>query len=432
MLRLFPSRYIRRTAHAPAGEKPGFGLNSPFERQGKPAIATLMGMRMTGRDSRQIFFIVAGIVFASLAAAIIFWRHTTSQAAQTTARPSVPVTVTEATVRDVPIYSHALGTVQALNTVAIRAQVNGQIVSINFRQGQEVHQGDVLAKIDPAPLKAALDQAIAKKTQDEAQLIAAQKDLARFKTLALKSYETQQNVDLQVAKVDPAKATIDADQAAIEAAQTQLDYATITAPIDGVVGFRQIDVGNIIHTTDVNPLTVLTQIKPTTVICTLPQSYLGLVREAMLRGEVKVSAFDQDGKNQLADGKLLLINNQIDQTTSTIQLKAEFPNDDQRLWPGEFVRVQLLITTRKNVVTIPAVALQHGPEGYYVWVVKADETVEQRPIEAFQADEDIVIATKGLNAGETVVLEGQSRLDVGAHVAIRSPKTPVAQQPDNS
>ena len=387
---------------------------------------------MTGRDSRRIFFIGAAIAFASLAAVIIFWRHTTSQAAQTAARPSVPVTVTEATVHDVPIYSHALGTVQALNTVAIRAQVNGQIVSINFRQGQEVHQGDILAKIDPAPFKAALDQAIAKKSQDEAQLIAAQKDLARFKALALKSFETQQNVDLQQAKVDTTKATIDADQAAIEAAQTQLDYATITAPIDGVVGFRQLDIGNIIHTTDVNPLTVLTQIKPTTVICTLPQSFLGLVREAMLRGEVKVTAFDQDGKNKLAEGKLLLINNQIDQTTSTIQLKAEFPNDDERLWPGEFVRVSLLITTRKNVVTIPAVALQRGPEGYYVWVVKADETVEQRPIEAFQADEDVVIATKGLNAGETVVLEGQSRLDVGAHVAIRSPEPPVAQQPDNS
>ena len=391
-----------------------------------------MGMRMTGRDSRRIFFIGAAIAFASLAAVIIFWRHTTSQAAQTAARPSVPVTVTQATVHDVPIYSHALGTVQALNTIAIRAQVNGQIVSINFRQGQEVHQGDILAKIDPAPFKAALDQAIAKKSQDESQLIAAQKDLARFKALALKSFETQQNVDLQQAKVDTTKATIDADQAAIEAAQTQLDYATITAPIDGVVGFRQLDIGNIIHTTDVNPLTVLTQIKPTTVICTLPQSFLGLVREAMLRGEVKVTAFDQDGKNKLAEGKLLLINNQIDQTTSTIQLKAEFPNDDERLWPGEFVRVSLLITTRKNVVTIPAVALQRGPEGYYVWVVKADETVEQRPIEAFQADEDVVIATKGLNAGETVVLEGQSRLDVGAHVAIRSPEPPVAQQPDNS
>jgi multidrug efflux system membrane fusion protein len=394
-----------------------------------------MGMRITGRDSRQIFFIVAGIAFASLAAAVIFWRHTSSQAAQTPARQSVPVTVAEATLRDVPIYSHALGTVQALNTVAIRAQVNGQIVSINFRQGQEVHHGDVLAKIDPAPLKAALDQAVAKKSQDEAQLVDNLKDLARFKTLAQRSYETQQNVDLQQAKVDTTKATIDADQAAIEAAQTQLDYATITAPIDGVVGFRQLDLGNIIHTTDTNPLTVLTQIKPTTVIFTLPQSNLGQVREAMLRGEVKVLAFDQDDQQQLAEGKLLLINNQIDQATSTIQLKAEFPNDDERLWPGEFVRVRMLIDTRKNAVTIPPVALQRGPEGFYVWVVKPDDTVEARAVDAITAD-SIVIATKGLNAGETVVVEGQSRLDVGAHVAIRSPKSPAAtpavQQPDNS
>jgi multidrug efflux system membrane fusion protein len=391
-----------------------------------------MGMRLTGQDSRQFFFIVAGIAFASLAAAIIFWRHTTSQAAQTPARPTVPVAVAQATVHDVPIYSHALGTVQALNTVAIRAQVNGQIVSIDFRQGQEVHQGDVLAKIDPAPLKAALDQTIAKKSQDEAQLIDAKKDLARFKSLALKSFETQQNVDLQQAKVDTAKASIDADQAAIEAAQTQLNYATITAPIDGVVGFRQIDIGNIIHTNDVNPLTVLTQIKPTTVIFTLPQSDLGQVREAMLRGEVKVLAFDQNDQKQLAEGNLLLINNQIDQTTSTIQLKAEFPNEDERLWPGEFVRVRMLVDTRKDAVTMPAIALQRGPDGYYVWVVKSDDTVEQRPIQALIPNDEIVIATTGLNAGETVVLEGQSRLDVGVHVSVRSPKAPAPRQPDNS
>ena len=391
---------------------------------------------MTGRDSRQIFLIIAGIALASLAAAIVFWRHTSSQAVQTAARPTVPVTVAEAATRDVAIYSHALGTVQALNTVAIRAQVNGQIVSIDFRQGQEVHQGDILARIDPAPLKAALDQAIAKKSQDEAQLVDNQKDLARFKTLAQRSYETQQNVDLQQAKVDTAKASIDADQAAVEAAQTQLDYATVTAPIDGVVGFRQIDIGNIVRTNDASPLTVLTQIKPTTVIFTLPQSDLGKVREAMLRGEVKVLAYDQNDQNQLAEGKLLLINNQIDQATSTIQLKAEFPNEDERLWPGEFVRVRMLVDTRKDAVTIPAVALQRGPEGFYVWVVKADDTVEARAIDALTPNDEIVIATKGLDAGETVVVEGQSRLDVGAHVAIRSLKspaaTPAAQQPDNS
>jgi multidrug efflux system membrane fusion protein len=389
---------------------------------------------MTGRNSRQVFFIIAGIALASVAAVIIFWRHTTTQAAQTAARPLVPVTVAAATVRDVPIYYGALGTIQALNTVAIRAQVNGQLVSIDFRQGQDVHQGDVLAKIDPAPLKAALDQAVAKKSQDEAQLINVQQDLARFKTLAIKNYESQQNVDAQQAKVDVAKASIDADQAAIEAARTQLNYATITAPFDGVVGFRQLDIGNIIHTTDVGPLTVLTQIKPCTAIFTLPQSDLGPVREAMLRGDVPVLAFDQDDQKQLAEGKLLLINNQIDQTTSTIQLKAEFPNQDERLWPGEFVHIRVLITTRKNAVTIPAIALQRGPEGYYVWVVKPDETVEQRPIAAQTTTDDIVIATSALNAGETVVVEGQSRLDVGARVVVKLQITPspTQQPPDNS
>ena len=387
---------------------------------------------MTGRNSRQTFFIVAGLAVASLAAAIIFWRHTSSQAAPTAGPPAVPVTVTTAVERDVPIYYDALGTVQALNTIAIRAQVNGQLVSIDYRQGQQVRQGDVLARIDPAPFKAALDQAVAKKSEDEAQLIDAQKDLARFKTLVLKDFETQQNVDAQQAKVDQTKATIDADQAAIEAAQTQLNYATITAPIDGVVGFRQVDIGNIVHPNDASPLTVLTQVKPSTVIFTLPQSDLGPVREAMLRGPVSVLAFDQDDKTQLAEGKLLLINNQIDQTTSTIQLKAGFPNEDTRLWPGEFVHIHILITTRKNAVTIPAVSLQRGPDGYYVWVVTPDNTVEQRPVDAIMVDENTVIATKGLNAGETVVVEGQSRLDVGTHIAIRSPKPATEQPADKS
>jgi multidrug efflux system membrane fusion protein len=387
---------------------------------------------MTGRNSRQIVFVVAGIAAASLAAAIIFWRHGNSQAAQTAAPPSIPVSITEAAQRDVPIYYHALGTVQALNTVAIRAQVTGQIVSIDFRQGQDVHTGDILAKIDPAPFKAALDQAVAKKSEDEAQLIDAQKDLARFKTLVLKNFETQQNVDAQQAKVDQTKATIDADQAAIEAAQTQLNYATITAPIDGVVGFRQVDIGNIIHTADVSPLTVLTQIVPCTVVFTLPQNDLGPVGEAMLHGVVSVLAFDQDDKQQLAEGRLLLINNQIDQSTSTIQLKAEFQNQDKRLWPGEFVRIRILITTRKDAVTIPAVALQRGPEGFYVWVITPDNTAEQRPIEAQPVSEDLTIATKGLNAGEHVVVDGQSRLDAGTHVAIRPQKPAPEQQADKT
>lgn len=377
---------------------------------------------MTGQKSRGIY-LAAGIAVACVAAAVVLWRHASTQTAKSAPPPSVPVVVTEATQQDVPIYYDALGTVAALNTVAIRAQVNGQIVSVDFRQGQEVHKGDVLARIDPAPFQAAFDQAVAKKSEDEAQLIDNEKDLARFKTLVIRNAETQQNVDAQQAKVDQAKATIDADQAAIEAARTQLNYATITAPIGGVVGFRQVDVGNIIHTNDINPLTVLTQIKPCTVIFTLPQSDLGPVREAMLRGTVPVLAFDQDNKQQVAEGKLLLIDNQIDQNTSTIRLKAEFPNADERLWPGAFVHIHILITTHENAVTLPAVALQRGPEGYYVWVIKPDDTAEERPVEALQVNEDLAIATKGLNASERVVVDGQSRLEPGSRVNMRNAKT---------
>jgi len=389
--------------------------------------------RLARPRSRLIYYSVAGLAVIAIVAGFVFLRHgkTTTVAGP----PKVPVTITETAQRDVPIYYDALGTVQAFNTVSIRAQVTGQIVSINFRQGQDVHKGDVLAKIDPTPFKANLDQAVAKKGEDRAQLIDAEKDLERFTTLVKKDFETQQNVDLQQAKVDQLKATIDADQGAIEASQTQLDYATIVAPIDGVVGFRQIDLGNIIHPTDANPLTVLTQIKPSQVIFTLPQSDLGPVREAMLHGGVSVLAFDQNDKEQLAEGRLLLIDNQIDQTTSTIRLKAEFPNNDERLWPGEFVRNRILIATQKDAVTLPSVAVQRGPDGTYVWVVKQDNTVEQRPITTQTVNEDMTIATKGLTAGERVVLNGQSRLDVGTHVDIRSQNAPPAtaeQQADKS
>jgi multidrug efflux system membrane fusion protein len=377
---------------------------------------------MTGQYSRRNIFLIAGIAAACLVVAIVVWRHGAAKTVQS-APPAIPVMVTAAMQQDVPIYYDALGTVMAFNTVSIRAQVTGQIISVDFRQGQEVHKGDVLARIDPAPFKAAVDQNIAKKSEDEAQLIAAQKDLARFTTLARRDYETQQNVDQQQAKVDQFKAAIDADQAAIEASQTQLTYATITAPIDGVVGFRQVDVGNIIHTNDANPLTVLTQIKPCTVVFTLPQNDLGPVREAMVQGNVPVVAFDQNDKEQLAQGHLLLINNQIDQSTSTIQLKAEFANDDERLWPGEFVRIRILISTQKDAVTVPSVAVQRGPNGLYTWVVKPDNTVDQRSIETTPVDAKVTIVTKGVAAGERVVVDGQYRLEAGSRVEAKSPAT---------
>jgi membrane fusion protein, multidrug efflux system len=389
------------------------------------------GPLKAGHGSRRlIVFSVIGVAALALIAAVVIWRH--GKTTPVAGPPMVPVTVAAASQHDVPIYYDALGTVSAFNTVAIRAQVTGQLISVGFRQGQEVRHGDVLAKIDPAPFQAVLDQAIAKNADDQAQLIDAQKDFARFTTLQAKNFDTQQNVDQQQAKVDHFKASIDADQGAIEAAQTQLAFTTITAPIDGVVGFRQVDVGNIIHTTDANPLTVLTQIKPCYVIFTLPQSDLGPVREAMLHASsgVSVLAFDQNDKEQLAEGHLLLIDNQIDQTTSTIRLKAEFPNEDERLWPGEFVRIRILITNHKDAVTVPPVAVQRGPDGFYVWVVKPDNTVEQRPIGAQMVSDDVAIAIKGLTAGERVVVNGQSRLDVGSHVAIKTPQ-PSAQQQAN-
>jgi multidrug efflux system membrane fusion protein len=329
------------------------------------------------------------------------------------------VTVSVAARRDVPVFLDGLGTVAASNTIAIHSQVDGKLQSVNFVEGQEVHRGDTLAVIDPRTFQATLDQARAKKAQDEAQLVAAQKDLERFKALAAKSFETQQNLDNQQAKVDQLKATIAADQAAIENAETQLSYTTITAPIDGRVGFRQVDAGNIIHANDASPLTVLTQTRPSTVTFTLPQGNLEDVREAMRNGQVLVIASDQDNTKELAQGTLMLIDNQIDQTTSTIRLKASFANNNERLWPGEFVRVRIQVATRKDAVTIPQVALQRGPQGYYTWVIKPDETAEQRQIAATTIG-DLALVTKGLTAGERVVTNGQYRLQAGVHVESRS------------
>jgi membrane fusion protein, multidrug efflux system len=336
---------------------------------------------------------------------------------------AIPVTIATATAQNVPIFLDGLGTVQASNTIAMRTQTNGTLQSVNFVEGQQVHKGDVLAVIDPRPLQAALDQAVAKKAEDDAQLISAQKDLVRDQTLVQRSFQTQQVLDQQQAKVDQLKATIQADQAMIENAQVQLSYATILAPIDGRVGFRQVDAGNIVHTTDPNPLTVLTQIQPAWVVFMLPQSDLGAIREAMLHGPVTVLAFDQDNVKQLSEGRLLLIDNQIDQATSTIRLKAVFANADDRLWPGEFVHIHIQSETRANAVTIPPAAVQRGPSGLYAWVVNKDDTADQRAIETMPVNNEITIVTYGVSAGERIVVNGQSRLEPGSRVA---PKTATA------
>jgi multidrug efflux system membrane fusion protein len=368
---------------------------------------------------RVLVLAVTGIAVVAVVAGWAEWRRGEATARTSPPQVTIPVTVSEASQRDVPIFLDGLGTVQASNTVAIHSQVDGKLQSVNFVEGQEVHKGDTLAVIDPRTFQAALDQATAKKAQDQAQLVAAQKDLERFKALAAKSFETQQNLDNQQAKVDQLKASIASDQGAIENAQTQLSYTTITGPIDGRVGFRQVDAGNIIHANDASPLTVLTQTRPSTVTFTLPQGSLEDVREAMRRGQVLAIASDQDNTHELAQGTLMLIDNQIDQATSTIRLKASFANNDERLWPGEFVRVRIQVDTRKDAVTIPQVALQRGPRGFYTWVIKPDNTAEQREITATTIG-DLGLVTKGLTVGERVVTNGQYRLQAGVHVESRS------------
>jgi multidrug efflux system membrane fusion protein len=380
-----------------------------------------------GRSGRR-FLWIAGVALVVLAGAFGLWRRIEQPARVAAQSPAVPVTAAPATRRDVPIFLQGLGTVAASNTIAVHSQVDGKLQSVNFVEGQAVHKGDTLAVIDPRALQAALDQAVAKRAQDQAQLTGALKDLDRFKTLVLKNAETPQNVDSQQAKVDQLKATIEGDQAAIESAQTQLSYATITAPIDGRVGFRQVDAGNIIHANDQNPLTVLTQIRPVVATFTLPQRNLSEVRAAMLRGPVGVHAFDQDNNHELAAGELMLVDNQIDQTTSTIRLKANFANTDEQLWPGEFVHVRVAVDTQKGAVAVPPVALQRGPQGLYAWVIKTDNTVEQRPLEATPVNDDVAIVTKGLSPDERVVVNGQYRLQPGSRVDAKTEQA--ANAPD--
>ena len=343
------------------------------------------------------------------------------RAARPPARAAVPVSVAAAARRDLPIYLNGLGTVQALYTIGIHSQVDGKLIEVAFTEGQHVKKDDVLAKIDPRLYQAALDQAKAKKAQDVAQLGAAEKDLTRFKTLALKSFETQQNVDLQQAKVDQFTASIAADDAAIETVQTQLDYTIIRAPSDGRVGVRQVDPGNLVRASDAGSIATLTRTQPIAVMFTLPAGSLDDVRDAMGRGDVEVTAFDQNNRRALSTGKLLLIDNQIDQTTATIRLKAMFENRDERLWPGEFVNARLLIETRTAALAIPSSAVQRGPQGLFAWVVSPQNIAQTRKIEVGPTAGDLTIVASGLAEGERVVTDGQYKLQRDVPVTITAP-----------
>jgi len=379
--------------------------------------------------SRRALFIAA--LAAAVAASGLFywyWSQGPDPAhAARKARAAVPVSVAAAARQDVPVYLTGLGTVQALFTVAIHAQVDGKLQDVFFKEGQRVKRGDVLAKIDPRLYQAALDQAKARKAQDEAALIAALKDLARFQALASKNYETQQNLDLQQAKVDQTKASIAADDAAIETAQTNLDYTSVVATNDGRMGVRMVDPGNIVHANDQAAIAILTQTEPINVTFTLPAQTLDDVRAAMARGAVEVAAYDRDNVRLIGTGTLFTIDNIIDPATATYRLKATFKNDGEKLWPGQFVNARLLVGTRKDVVVIPPLAVQRGPHGLFAWVVKPDNTVEPRPIETGVTTGDRTIVTSGVNEGERVVTDGQYKLQANAPVTIAPPPTATTQ-----
>ncbi len=351
------------------------------------------------------------------------WARTAGPGQASRSDSAVPVSIAVAARKDVAVYLTGLGTVQASSSVAIHSQVDGELRDVLFTEGQRVKKGDVLARIEPRLYRAALDQAKAKRAQDAALLIAAEKYLQRFTALGLKDIVPQQDIEQQQAKVDQLKASIAADDAVIETAQTQFDYTTIRAPNDGRVGIRLIDRGNLVRASDAGAITTLVVTRPSAVLFTLPANALDDVRAAMARGPVEVSAFDPDNRHALSNGRLLLIDNSIDTATATIRLKAIFANNDDRLWPGEFVNARALIETQRNVLTIPASAVQRGPQGLFAWVVSANNTAEPHPIQVGPTTDDVTIVTGGLTDGMTVVAGGQYRLQPNAPVTITGPSS---------
>jgi multidrug efflux system membrane fusion protein len=335
------------------------------------------------------------------------------------AQPPVPVVAGMVSSHDVPIYLRGVGTVIAYNTVVVRSQIQGQLTRIAFTEGQSVHADDLLAEIDPRPYQAQIDQMVATRDRDQAQLANALGNLDRYTQLAAKGDATPQLVDTQKAQVAQLQSAIKADQALIEAAQVQLSYTRLTSPIDGVVGIRQVDIGNIIHPNDPNGLVVVTQVQPISVIFTLPETDLPQIQQQMEGGKpLKVLAYSQDDRTPLDEGELALVNNQILQTTGSIQLKANFPNAKHHLWPGQLITARLLLETRHEGLTVPASVVQQGPAGAYAYVIGADHKVEVRPITVAQVSEGEALIDAGLKANERVVVDGQYKLQPGAPVTI--------------
>ena len=377
----------------------------------------------------KLIIIVAALIASGGAVVAARHLHAATETGQAAAPPpAVPVVAETVHQGDVPIYLRGVGTVIAYNNVIVRSQITGQIVKIAFNQGQTVHQGDLLAQIDPRPYQAQLDQAIANRDRDQAQLVNAQANLGRYTSLQQKGYASTQLVETQNAQFAQLQAMVKSDEGVIEQAQTNLSYTNLTAPIDGVSGIRQVDIGNIIHPTDPNGLVDVTQIQPISLIFSLPQTDLVEIQQEMAHGPLTVQAYSQDDKTKLDEGKLDLIDNQIVQTTGTIRLRASFPNAKRMLWPGELIDARLLLETRHDGLTVPASAVQQGPSGSFVWVIGPNESVQTRPVVVSQISEGQALIGSGLKANEEIVVQGQYRLVAGTHV--RELQGQEAQQAD--
>ncbi len=336
----------------------------------------------------------------------------------------VPVVVVPVTGRDMPIYLEGLGNVLSSATVTVHVQVDGMLQRVAFRQGQSVRAGDLLAQIDPRPFQATLDSAVGALMRDQAQLAEAVVNLERYRALSKNGLTTLQAVDDQAALVKQLRGTTIVDQAAIDSARLSLEYTRVTAPIDGVTGIRLVDQGNLVHQIDVGGLVVLTTLDPSTVVFTLPQENLTEIAIELAAGPITVKAISRDGAADLATGTLLLIDNQINQTTATIRLRAEFPNPAHLLWPNAFVKARLLLATRKNAIVVPSVVVQQGPEGAFAYVVDADQRAVMRPIVIDIVEGELSVVSSGLQVGESVVFDGQSQLRPGAKVAPRARDAP--------
>jgi multidrug efflux system membrane fusion protein len=339
--------------------------------------------------------------------------------------PAVPVGVATVKQRDFPVYLTGLGSVTAFNTVSLKTRIDGQITQVNFVEGQDVKEGELLIQIDPRPYQVALEQAQANLQRDEAQLNNAKVQYERMKALYAGGVIAKQDLDTQEASFGQYEGTIAADKAAIDNAKLNLAYTRITSPINGRIGLRQVDIGNYVTAASGSSMAVITQMHPISIIFTLPEDQLQAVRERMQKGTLQVDVYSRDDQSKLSTGKLLTIDNLIDPTTGTAKFKAVFENPDNNLWPNQFVNVHLLLETRKDAITAPVSAIQRGPQGTFVYLVDDGNTVEVRPVQLALTQGNTVVIASGLQAGERVVTDGQEKLQAGSRV---TPQAPAKQQ----